>query len=239
MACLPGPGMPITRAVAIGGAQLAGATAARNGASDAAADWAAVRGATDIQYAPLPKVPAPIPHTPDWLRWLGQWLEAVFRPIGRMLGMSWPVFQYVLIALAVLLVLFVLWRVFGELILSRKPRAEQEATEQWVPDQAEAQALLSDADRLAAEGRFAEATHLLLRRSVQQIRASRPEWLHPASTAREIAVLPALPQQGRHAFGTIAQRVERSRFALRELDGQDWAAARSAYAEFAQVRFSA
>lgn len=239
MACLPGQGMPITPAVAIGGAQLAGATAARNGASDGAADWAAVRGATDIQYAPLPRIPTPVPHTPEWLRLLGQWLEAVFRPIGRMLGMSWSVFQYVLIALAVLLALFVLWRLFGQMILGRVTRPETETVEQWVPDRAEAAALLSDADRLAAEGRFAEATHLLLRRSVQQIRAGRPEWLHPASTAREIAILPALPQQGRDAFGTIAGRVERSRFALRELDAQDWAAARSAYAEFAQVRFSA
>ncbi|WP_395392077.1 hypothetical protein WBP07_14420 [Novosphingobium sp. BL-8A] len=231
--------MPITPAVAIGGGQLAGATAPRNGASDAAADWAAVRGSADIQYAPLPQVKAPIPHTPEWLRQLGEWLEAVFKPIGRMLGMSWPIFQYVLIALAVLLVLFVLWRLFGQMIFGRVSRPEEEAVEQWVPDRAEAAALLSDADRLAAEGRFAEATHLLLRRSVQQIRAHRPEWLHPASTAREIAMLPALPPQGRDAFGTIAGRVERSRFALRELDAQDWSAARAAYAEFAQVRFSA
>ncbi|WP_395330155.1 hypothetical protein WBP06_17120 [Novosphingobium sp. BL-8H] len=231
--------MPITPAVAIGGVQVAGATAARSSASDAAADWAAVRGSADIQYSPLHPVRTPIPTTPDWLRKLGEWLEAVFGPIGRMLGMSWPVFQYILIALAVLLVLFVVWRLFGPMIFDRVARPAEEAVEQWVPDQADANALLSDADRLAAEGRFAEATHLLLRRSVQQIRASRPQWLHPASTAREIAMLPALPEQGRHAFATIAQRVERSRFALRDLDAQDWAAARAAYAEFAQVRFFA
>lgn len=231
--------MPDTPAVAIGGGQVAGATAARGTASEAAADWAAVRGASDIQYAPLPTVRTPAPHTPDWLRKLGEWLEALFGPIGKMLGMSWPVFQWILIGLAVLLVLFIVWRLFGPMIFDRVARPADVAEASWLPDRAEASALLSDADRLAAEGRFAEAVHLLLRRSVQQIRAHRPQWLHPASTAREIARLPALPEEGRHAFATIAARVERSRFALRDLDSQDWAAARAAYAEFAQVRFSA
>ncbi|TCM18773.1 hypothetical protein EDF56_104306 [Novosphingobium sp. PhB165] len=212
---------------------MAGATASR----DAASDWEAVRGAADIQYAPLPKVPAPPVHMPGWLRVLGEWLEALLGPIGRLLGISWPVFQYVLIGLAVLLVLFVLWRLLGPL-LQRPAKSAEDPAEAWLPDRDEAMALLGDADRLAAEGRFAEATHLLLRRSVQQIRATRPEWLHPASTAREIATLPALPETGRNAFATIAQRVERSRFALRDLNAQDWAAARGAYAEFAQIRFT-
>ena len=93
--------------------------------------------------------------------------------------------------------------------------------------------MLDDADRLAAEGRFDEATHLLLQRSVGQIAAARPEWLEPSSTAREIAALPALPEPARHAFGVIAERVERSLFALRRLGPDDWQAARAAYADFA------
>ena len=55
----------------------------------------------------------------------------------------------------------------------------------------------------------------------------------PASTAREIAGLGALPQAARSAFGVIATLVERSRYALRPLGQPDWAAARAAYAGFA------
>ena len=215
---------------------MAGATAA----GDAARDWEAVRHAPDIQYAPLPAAKTPeLPHIPEWLKVLGRALEAIFGPIGRFLGMSWPVFQWVLIATAVLLVLFLLWRLLGPAILARRNRPEAGEAEHWVPTRAEAAALLQEADRLAGEGRFAEATHLLLQRSVRHIADARPDWLFPASTAREIAILPMLPEAGRNAFATIAGRVERSLFALRDLDAQDWAAAREAYARFAQIEFSA
>jgi hypothetical protein len=209
-------------------------------ARDAASDWEAVRGAADIQYAPLPPFkPDPPGQVPEWLQALGRMLEAIFAPLGRLLGMSWPVFSNILIALAVLLALFILWRLAGPAIEAWRGRSREEAPEAWVPAEAEALALLEDADRLAGEGRFDEATHLLLRRSVGQIRQARPDWLHPASTAREISVLPSLPDSGREAFATIAARVERSRFALRELGADDWAAAREAYARFARLELRA
>lgn len=209
-------------------------------ARDAASDWEAVRGAADIQYAPLPPFkPDPPGQVPEWLQALGRMLEAIFAPLGRLLGMSWPVFSNILIALAVLLALFILWRLVGPAIDAWRGRSREEAPEAWVPAEAEALALLEDADRLAGEGRFDEATHLLLRRSVGQIRQARPDWLHPASTAREISVLPSLPDSGREAFATIAARVERSRFALRELGADDWAAAREAYARFARLELRA
>lgn len=191
----------------------------------------------DIQYAPLPapKIP-PTPAAPNWLEPLGRFLEAVFGPIGRLVGMSWPILQYVLIAIGVVLAGFLLWRwiVAASPILRRKRAAPLEDA-QWVPDHAEAVALLGDADRLAGEGRFGEATHLLLRRSIDQISLARPEWLTAASTPREIASLPGLPDAGRRSFGVIAQRAERAVFALRDLDASDWEAARAAYAFFAKV----
>ena len=105
----------------------------------------------------------------------------------------------------------------------------------WQPETGAALTLLEEADRLAAEGRFEEATHLLLQRSVAQIASARPGWLEPSATAREIAMLPALPETARRAFAVIAERVERSLFALRRLSAEDWHVARAAYAEFAQV----
>ncbi|EJL21719.1 hypothetical protein [Novosphingobium sp. AP12] len=205
------------------------------------ADWRAVRDAADIQYVPLaePKVVQP-EGPPEWLKALGRFLEAVFEPIGRLLGMSWPVFQWVLIAIGACLALFLLWRLVVEPLLDRRRNRAPEVEEvHWTPDRAEAVALLEDADRLAREGRYGEAAHLLLRRSVRQIRDTRPDWLSASSTAREIAVLPRLPEAGRRAFAVIATRVERAVFALRDLDADDWNAARSAYAQFAQIELRA
>lgn len=216
------------------GNHVTGSTAA----ADAARDWQAVRGAGTIQYSPLPPVKPPEP--PGWLQALGRLLEKLFRPIGEWLGLSWPVLEKILIALAVALILFVLWRLLlAPMIDARRNRRAAEPDPEWAPGEAEALALLEDADRLAAEGRFDEATHLLLRRSVAQIRAARPDWLAPASTAREIASLPVLPPAGARAFSMIADRVERSLFALRQLDAKDWEQARSAYASFAQVELAA
>jgi hypothetical protein len=221
--------------VTVGGGQIAGAAATR----DAASDWQAVRAAADIQYAPLPPMTRP-PQTgaPEWLTAIFKALQALFEPLGRMLGMSWPVFQYILIVAAALLVVFILWRLLWLLVERWRARPGAQAPA-WTPDAAEAVALLSDADHLAAQGRFGEAVHLLLQRSVRQIRDARPDWLIPASTAREISALPLLPESGRHAFATMAARVERSIFALRDLDAHDWSAARAAYADFARIELRA
>jgi hypothetical protein len=195
-----------------------------------ARDWEAVRHSADIQYAPLP--PTPPPQVPDWLKRLGEWLDAIFGPLGRWLGLSWPVFEKVLAGLAVLALAALVVILLRRWLASRRPRPAAPPPA-WTPDRGEALALLDEADRLAAAGDYAEAVHLLLRRSVGQIAAARPEWIAPASTAREIAALAHLPEGARRAFALIAERVERSRFALRALAGEDWQAARTAYAEFA------
>ncbi len=207
-------------------------------AADTAREWEAMRAAADIQFAPLPPI-APPPEPPAWLAQLGEWLQALLEPLGRAIGMGWPVFSKILLALLALGVLFLLWRLVIEPLLAaqRRPRAEPEP--EWAPARAQAVALLADADRLAAEGRFGEAAHLLLQRSVGHIAEAQPGWLLPASTAREIASLPRLPARARDAFAVIAARVERSLFALRDLDAGDWQAARSAYADFALQDFRA
>lgn len=202
------------------------------GAGDVARDWEAVRRSAEIQFAPLPPA-KPVP-TPAWLEAFQRFLEAVFGPLAKWLIRSWPVIEKLLIVAAVLLVLYLLWRLLGPLVT--RLRYRKPAAEPWAPSREEALALLGDADRLAGEGRYGEAAHLLLQRSVGQIRAARPNALIPASTAREIALLPQLPQAARAAFGTIAGRVERSLFALRDLDAGDWTVARAAYADFALAK---
>lgn len=215
-------GAPIAADDALGG-QAANEAALR--------DWQAIRADADIQYAPLP--PVKPPEAPGWLRLLSEWLHDLLEPLGRVLGISWPVVEKVLLALAALAILFILWRLLRPLLQRRRAAAEPA---EWSPDRAAAVALLEDADRLAAEGRYGEAAHLLLQRSVHHIAQARPDWLLPASTAREIAVLPTLPEAARVAFGRIAGLVERSLFALRDLELADWQAARAAYADFALQR---
>ena len=215
---------------------IEGATAAQ----DAARDWQSVHADPSIQFTPIP-AKAPSNEIPGWLRSLGEFLEAVFGPIGRALGLSWPVMQWVLLGLVVMLVLYGLWRM-AEPWLERRRLGSGEASAEpagWAPSKDQALALLDEADRLAGEGRYDEATHLLLLRSVQQIADARPDWVRRASTAREIAALPHLPEGARTAFRLISTRVERSLFALRGLGAEDWQAARQAYADFALERIAA
>ncbi|MWV27087.1 hypothetical protein GRF63_04125 [Erythrobacter sp. GH3-10] len=168
---------------------------------------------------------------PDWVQDLLNWLEKTFAPVANALVEIWPVLKWVLIALAVLAVIYFLIRTFGPDFMRKKSKAEQ--PDEWAPPEHEALALLEEADRLAAAGEYDEATHLLLKRSVGQIAAARPDLVEPSSTARELASEPRLPDAARTAFALIAAPVERSLFALRKLEETDWQAARTAYADFA------
>ena len=208
----------------------------------APAGWAELRANEELQFAPvtIPDIP---PREPTWFeQWLTEairFLAELFAPVGALLGASWWWLQWVLLAAVAGFVLMLLVRLIGPLSANRRAQAEAVAETVWQPDRAATLALLEDADRLAAAGRFDEATRLLLQRSVNHIAAARPDWVEPSSTARELAALPALPDGARTAFRVIAERVERSLFALRALDRADWDAARAAYADFALARLSA
>lgn len=198
--------------------------------------WAAIRADGDLQFAPvtIPEIPA---HEPNWFEnLLGEvlrWLAELFAPLGQWIGASWWWLQWVLLAAIIGFALALLVRLYCPGTGFGRQRRAIASAQEWQPDHAASVALLEDADRLAAEGRFDEATRLLLHRSVGHIASARPDWVEPSSTARELAALPALPDAARTAFQVIAERVERSLFALRALEQPDWEAARAAYAEFA------
>lgn len=206
----------------------------------APAGWQDLRADGTLQFAPVDIPPIP-PRQPTWferlLQSIGEFLSDLLGPVGQAFGSSWSWLQWIVLAAAIAFALVLLVRLYGPGAGRKNSRkAAAEAPDAWRPDQAASLALLEDADRLAAEGRFDDATHLLLRRSVAQIAAARPGWVEPSSTARELAALPALPHAARTAFGVIAARVEASLFALAALDRADWEAARAAYAEFALAK---
>ena len=200
-------------------------------AADAA--WAKVRAMGDIQFSPLNPPPPPPPEPPPaWLRALSAWLDKWLGPIGHWLAGHATAIEIGVLVIAVLIVGWVIWSIWNG--STRPLRTAQFAdAADWRPDVAVASALLADADQLAAAGRFDEAVHLLLRRSFDDIAQTRPDWLTPASTAREIARLAPLPAAARTAFGVIAGEVERNRYALNALGHPDWTRARAAYAAFA------
>jgi len=89
--------------------------------------------------------------------------------------------------------------------------------------------LLTELDRLAAEGRYGEAAHLILFRSIEDIDGRWPNLVRPALTSRDIAAHRGLPERARQTFGDIARVVEHAVFGGRALSAEDFARCRRAY----------
>lgn len=158
------------------------------------------------------------------------WLEALVDFIRDNAAVLRPLFYAALIGFG----LWLLWQVAKGLHRHWLEREGKVASDPvWRPQAAAARRLLEEADALAGQGRFGEAAHLLLHRSIEDIDARRPDIVRPALTSREIARLERLPGPARGAFATIAGLVERSLFARRPLDASGWDEARTAYADFA------
>lgn len=172
--------------------------------------------------------PEPQPAPPDWL-------IDFFRALGDFFTWSAPVMKYVLWALAAALLLFLAYRLvpgFAAWVDARRNRpVDDEREELGLAEAQKARARLADADALANEGRFAEAVHLLLYRSVDDISARRPGLVKPALTARDLAAARELPGAARNAFSQIARAVEITLFGGRSIDSAVWGECRAAYTE--------
>ena len=168
---------------------------------------------------------------PAWLKAVGEFFGALFKFFGWA-SPAGPYIFYGAIAVVVALVIWFLIANRGAFAWSRRKR-ERDSASEWQPDAAQARALLADAEALAAEGRYAEAARLLLRRSVEDIAQRLPEFLKPSLTARDIAGAPALPDRARPAFAAIAKVVEVSAFGARSVGAAAWEECRAAYARFA------
>jgi hypothetical protein len=171
------------------------------------------------------------PEPPDWLTHLGQWLVKAF-------GWAAPFLKYVFWGGLILIVVMIAWFIARDLIrirLEKKPRPANltAGLDAWRPSAEKAKALLTDADALAAQGRFAEAAHLILARSIDDFAGRRPGVVKPALTSRDLARAEAMPADARRAFSLIAEVVERSLFGGRDVDADRFAECRRAYHDFA------
>jgi hypothetical protein len=184
----------------------------------------------EIQTA-FPPPPPPPPPTPEWLK-------SIFNAIGNFFEWSAPAAKPLMWIAVAALVLFLLYHfvpAFAQWVdnlrLGRKGRGDDEADLAGQAEAGAARALLAEADALAAEGRYAEAVHLLLYRSVEDIEGRRPGLVKPAMTSRDLAEADGLPPIAQGAFSRIARAVEISLFGGRAIDAMAWERCRNAYAE--------
>lgn len=166
---------------------------------------------------------------PNWLRAFAEFLQS--------LG---PLFQVIFWIAAAFVVGGLLYFLFGEAIRlrlggPRKPKDKRtdDVLIDMRPDAAAARSLLEEADALARAGRFAEAVHLLLFRSIEDIQTRLDGGVPTSLTAREIATLGKLPDRAKRGLKPIILIVERSFFGGRAVDAEGWQEARRSYEDFA------
>jgi len=173
----------------------------------------------------------PIPRKPPsaFERALGKFFNAIFSFLAPLLEL---IFWIGLGALAVgalyLIGLAVYETRFAKPTQSKKEEAEIPL---YQPAEAQARILLDEVDRLAAEGRYGEAVHTLLFRSIQDIDRNRPNVVRRSLTAREIGSLSVLTVEARTAFSTIAGVSELAHFGGVSVNKTGFETARNAYAD--------
>jgi hypothetical protein len=157
------------------------------------------------------------------------WLESLFQALGELA----PILKFLFWGGLVVAAALIVWFVANEMLAARRRTSPVAPPADWRPEPERARALLEEADRLAAAGRFGEAIHILLFRSIDDLTGRRPGLIRPALTSRDIAGLDQMPPPARSAFARIAERVERSFFGGRPVGPEDFAHARGDYETFA------
>ncbi len=168
------------------------------------------------------------PAPPDWLE-----------PLARFIEFIAPYFVYIFWAGVIVVAAIIIYTIAVE-FLRRLPQASklQDPNDglpspEFRPAKTRAHTLLEEADRLAREGRYAEAVRLLLHRSIEDMDKVFPGEIAPSMTSREIEIFRHLSAQGRSTFTKIARTVEASLFAGRVTDRQQFSECRHAYESFA------
>lgn len=173
----------------------------------------------------------PIPRKPTspFARAIGRFLAAIARIIFPILTMAF----YIGIGALAVGALYLIGRAIYETRYAKPAvkTAEEPEVPLYQPAEAQARILLDEVDKLAAEGRYGEAVHTLLFRSIQDIDRNRPNVVRRSLTAREIGSLSVLTTQARRAFSTIAGVSELAHFGGVLVNKAGFETARNAYAD--------
>ena len=193
-----------------------------------------VNGALQLERTVAePAPPVRQRSTPGWIQSIGQFLADIAGALG-------PLFRILVYIVVAVIVALLIWFIAGEALnlrsaglFRRRQKKEDDIIPDLRPDKAAARSLLEEADALARNGKFAEAVHLLLFRSIEDIQTRQSGSVSRDLTAREIGRLETLPERPRKALSPIIQIVERSFFGGRDVDEGGWQEARASYEDFA------
>lgn len=139
------------------------------------------------------------------------------RPMSDSRGLG----QIVLIAVGALVVIGFIAVLAREFTSGPAPPESAETRAAQTAFVAPERTVLDDADRLAAAGRFAEAVHALLMRTIEAL--GRQIVVSRALTSREILARAGLPTDARAAFADLVTAVEITHFGGRGADADDYA----------------
>jgi len=177
-----------------------------------------------FEFTELPEPPEP----PKWLEPLAEFLQFIA-----------PLFKVIFWIGVIALIGGFLWLILREMLKvrwtdrSKKKSADKPELQIAQPKAGRAKVLLEEADRLAAEGKFSEAVHLLLFRSIQDIEKHLPGTVKRSQTSREIELMGSIPSHPRTGFERIRQAVEHSFFGRQSMDESEYQTCRNAYKDFA------
>ncbi len=176
----------------------------------------------DMTTAPPP------PEPPAWLIPIAEIIGAIFKVLAPILYiLFWLGVGALIMGILYLLITTIMAAQFSK---DKTPKNDT-SLPLYQPELARARILLDEIDALAAQGKYAEAVHTLLFRSIQDIDANRPNVIRRSLTSREIGELAILTPNARDVFSNIAFIVERSFFGGQEIGKADFDTARAAYTD--------
>lgn len=141
--------------------------------------------------------------------------------------------RFLLWAALITLIIVIIWNLRGNLWSSSRARklthTEKEKETTPVATAARMEKAQLEADELARRGDFAEAMHVLLLQSFNELRRRLDISIAVSLTSREILHAIGLPPPARRAFGDIIGRVEVSYFGNYRPSAEDYSACRTSF----------
>lgn len=129
---------------------------------------------------------------------------------------------YLLVGIAVILLVVWLLMEGADRRAKEEPGSKSDGGREGEPAPEGRDFALDDATRLAAQGLYAEAMHVLLLVAIHQVAERSRASLPPSRTSRELVRLLPLGTESREAFGEMVRAVERTLFGGAPAGAQDY-----------------